>query len=96
MAVQQFLLFDEDENAVAAVASDGETAVTVFSDAFEGDDELRDSLAANFELKVDQAKELDGWPLMEVLRYNLYYLTGPVEEYDDYDAAKNAAQEAFA
>ena len=41
------------------------------------------------------AADLDDWPLMEVLRYNLYFLTGPVEEYESFDAAKAAAQEAF-
>ena len=96
MAVQQFLLFDnETEQPIAAVASDGKTAKTVYGSDFSGDDELREELAANFVVKVEAAADLDDWPLMEVLRYNLYYLTGPVEEYESFDAAEAAAKEAF-
>lgn len=95
MAVEQFLLFDADtERAVAAVASDGSTAETVYSDEFPSDEELRASLAMNFKQKVKDASGLD-WPLMEVLRYNLYFPTGPVEEYESFEAAEAAAREAF-
>jgi hypothetical protein len=97
MAVQQFLLYpvdaEEGSPAYAAVASDGVTAVTAYASSFPED--VRESLSENFTNKVEVAKTVEGMDLMEVLRYNLYFLTGPVEDYETFEQAQAAAQEAF-
>lgn len=100
MAVQQILLYDvnseEGATPLAAVATDGETAVTSFGPEFP--EQNRDDLAENFNVKVEIAKTLDMavWESpIEVLRYNLMFLTSAVQEHETFEQAQAAAQEAF-
>lgn len=100
MAVQQILLFDvnseEGATPLAAVATDGETAVTSFGPDFP--EQSKEGTAENFNVKVELAKTLDMavWESpIEVLRYNLMFLTSAVQEYATFDEAQAAAQEAF-
>lgn len=100
MAVQQILLYEvnseDGDSPFGAVATDGETAVSTFSES--APEDLRVALAENFTVKVDLAKTLDMavWESpIEVLRYNLMYLTSEVQEFDTFEAAQAAAQEAF-
>lgn len=97
MAVQQFLLYPMDavegSAPYAAVASDGASAVTSYASSFPED--VRESLSENFTNKVEVAKTVQDLDLMEVLRYNLYFLTGPVQDYETFEQAQAAAQEAF-
>lgn len=100
MTVHQIFLYDVNstEGAVplAAVATDGVTAVTSFGPGFPEQD--KESLAQNFTIKAARVKDLDMevWESpIEVLRYNLMFLTSEAQEHETFEQAQAAAQEAF-
>ena len=97
MTVQQVtfweLTAEPGDSPVLAVATDGETAVPTFSTRV--DPEVVTGLTENFGIKVDLAKELADWTPIEVLSYNLPYQSSDPVEFESFEAAQAAAQEAF-
>ena len=98
MAVKQVLFWDlnsEDDSTppVAAVATDDKTAKSAFSSKVP--EEVATGLAENFNIKVDLAKDLKDWDAIDVLSYNLPFMVGTVTEFESFEQAQEAAQEAF-
>lgn len=97
MAIQQVMFWDltadEGDAPVVAIATDGESAVPTFSSKV--DEAVATGLTENFTIKVDLAKTLSGWTPIEVLSYNLPYQSSDPAEFESFDAAQAAAQEAF-
>lgn len=98
MSVQQVLFWDissggKDSPPTAAVATDGEKAVSSFSSAYPED--AAKALDENFTIKVELAKGLKDWTPIDVLTYNLMFVVGDVTEFESFEQAQEAAQEAF-
>lgn len=98
MAVQQVLFWGlgaetEETPPVAAVATDGDTAHGSFSAKVPG--EVAAALDENFTVKVGLAKDLEDWEPIDVLTYNLPFMVGTVTEFESFEQAQAAAQEAF-
>jgi hypothetical protein len=84
---------DEPGAIIGAVATDGETVRSFFAEGV-GED-MSESLAANFEVKLGLSREIEGWTPMEMFVHNTYFAWGDETEHDDYDGAETAFRAAL-
>ena len=97
MTVQQFVLHDvTDKKALAAVATDGKEVRVFFDDNFAATHSQREfimtSMQRSFERKLGMKKPED---VINRLQMNLTYHFTDVVEYETFDQAQAAAQEAL-